>query len=65
MTKDVTNRRATEHVDEEQNGVIVAGPEAHERERSGSNPAHKTSPGDKRNTSKSDVRHKAASDRAK
>ncbi len=39
MTKDVTNRKAKEHVDEDQNGVIVAGPEAHARERAGKHPA--------------------------
>ena len=42
MAKDVTNRRAKEHVDEDQNGVIVAGPEAHAREHVGKDPAHKT-----------------------
>ena len=44
MAKDVTNRRAKEHVDEDQNGVIVAGPEAHARERSGKDSTHKTVP---------------------
>ncbi|MDM9620551.1 hypothetical protein [Rhizobium sp. S96] len=44
MAKDVTNRRAKEHVDEDQNGVIVAGPEAHERERGGEDPAHRVVP---------------------
>ncbi|WP_283192788.1 hypothetical protein [Rhizobium sp. AN80A] len=44
MAKDVTNRRAKEHVDDDQNGVIVAGPEAHAREHAGKDPAHKISP---------------------
>ncbi len=44
MAKDVTDRRAKEHVDEDQNGVIVAGPEAHAREHAGKDPAHKVSP---------------------
>ncbi|MDF1631370.1 hypothetical protein [Mycoplana sp. MJR14] len=39
MSRDVTNRKAKEHVDEDQNGVIVAGPEAHARERVGKHPA--------------------------
>jgi hypothetical protein len=42
MAKDVTNRRAKEHVDDDQNGVIVAGPEAHAREHAGKDPSHKT-----------------------
>ncbi len=53
MAKDVTNRRATEHVDEDQNGVIVAGPEAHEREHAGKDPANKTPPSNGKSTSKS------------
>jgi hypothetical protein len=53
MAKDVTNRRAEEHVDEDQNGVIVAGPEAHAREHAGKDPAHKASPSKDKNTGKS------------
>ncbi|MBO9126740.1 MULTISPECIES: hypothetical protein [unclassified Rhizobium] len=55
MAKDVTNRRAKEHVDEDQNGVIVAGPEAHAREHAGTDPAHKVSPSKDKSTAKSAV----------
>ncbi|MFS2151800.1 hypothetical protein [Rhizobium sp. Rhizsp42] len=55
MAKDVTNRRAKEHVDEDQNGVIVAGPEAHARERSGKDPTHKTAPREDKGAAKSDA----------
>jgi hypothetical protein len=53
MTKDVTDRRATEHVDEDQNGVIVAGPEAHARERKGKDPAHRILPEEDKGTATS------------
>lgn len=56
MAKDVTNRRAKEHVDEDQNGVIVAGPEAHAREHAGKDPTHKASPIKDESTGKSSVR---------
>ncbi|MFK0333467.1 hypothetical protein ACIQUB_20335 [Rhizobium sp. NPDC090275] len=56
MAKDVTNRRAKEHVDEDQNGVIVAGPEAHAREHAGRDPAHKKSPSKDNRTDKSATR---------
>jgi hypothetical protein len=55
MAKDITNRRAKEHVDEDQNGVIVAGPEAHARERSEKDPTHKTAPGEDKGAAKSDA----------
>lgn len=44
MRKDATNRRAKEHVDEDQNGVIVAGPEAHAREQAGKDPERRKLP---------------------
>jgi hypothetical protein len=56
MAKDVTNRRAKEHVDEDQNGVIVAGPEAHERERGGKDPAHRVVPDKDKGTTKPNPR---------
>ncbi len=56
MAKDVTNRQAKEHVDEDQNGVIVAGPEAHERERAGKDPAHRVVPEKDKGTTKPNPR---------
>jgi len=63
MTKDVTNRRGKEHVDEDQNGVIVAGPEAHERERAGKDPAHRILPEKHRGPAKSDARSESGSNK--
>ncbi|MDM9625375.1 hypothetical protein QTL95_05685 [Rhizobium sp. S152] len=52
MAKDVTGRREKEHVDEDQNGVIVAGPEAHARERAGKDPDHRKLPEKDKKTAK-------------
>jgi hypothetical protein len=65
MTKDVTNRRAKEQVDEDQNGVIVAGPEAHAREHAGKDPAHRILPENDKGAAKSHARRESGSNGVK
>ncbi len=50
------NRKAEKRREEDENGIIVAGPEAHARERAGSDPAHPKLPEKDRPAAKPDTR---------